>query len=581
MSSPEGGALKSMKDEMAKDMEDADTAEHENARGFGQLKDAKEQEIKAAAEAIVAKEKRQGDLALSLVQNKNSLDDAQDENADSTKYLANLQEQCTTKKKERDMRNKMRNDEIAAISEAIKILNDDDALEVFKKAIPSASLLAKGKRTFDAFMQFGGKARTRGTTAASRFSEAERIVTELQKKDPSAQMSLLLLTLKGKARDAQKEPGEFANQAANVVDGMITNMVHVLHDEDVGDEHKKDWCANETETTNALNVEKQELVEKLKADIESMTDELAQTNEDIKIKTAEINLLDKNIFEATEQRKKEHEDFVNSFATMDTARRLIDKAATRLKKFYSPQAHQAEVDRVKAEAVAKAGLSLVNKGEQVPKSLAVQRMEARFDALVQRHTANHRHGAHKSKVDPITIMDTPTTYEKKESGGVIGLMMEMKSDLTNDMTEAETEEKYSAKDYARVMKDAQVARAADVKALNHLKSKKAELEEKLTNAKSLQTITLEELQNLALYMAQLHTECDFLLRNFDVRHEGRVSEEAGLEDAATIVTHEEPPSHGDIESGYASEHSDKQVDAHFEEVAPHMEHHLEAEEAGM
>merc|ERR1719456_1363766 len=81
-----------------------------------------------------------------------------------------------------------------------------------------------------------------------------------------------------------------------------------------------------------------------------------------------------SVHDATEQRKNEHTEFVNSFATMDTARRLIDKAATRLKKFYSPKAHQAEVDAVKSDAVAKAGLSLVASREQVPKSLAVQRM---------------------------------------------------------------------------------------------------------------------------------------------------------------------------------------------------------------
>merc|ERR550537_802463 len=126
-------------------------------------------------------------------------------------------------------------------------------------------------------------------------------------------------------------------------------------------------------------------------------------------------------------------------------------------------------------------------------------MEASF-ALVQRHSS------HRKKVDPIEIMDTPKTYEKKESGGVVGLMMEMKSDLTSDMTAAEMEEKFSAKDYARIMKDAQETRAADVKSLNHKKAMKAELENKIVDAKNLQEATLEELQNLALYMVQLHSE---------------------------------------------------------------------------
>lgn len=550
------GILKSMKDEMGKDMSEAEEQEKQAALGFGQLKDAKEAEIKAAAEAITAKEKRTGDLALSLVQDKNSLDDATDENADATKYLADLKDQCTTKMKERDMRKKMRTDEIAAISEAVKILSDDDALEIFKKAVPS-SLLAQ-QQTYDAFMQM----KTGATAGALRLGKAKSIIAKLEKKRPSAQMELLLLTLSDKEKALEREPisdtEENYEGAAKVVDGMIDNMVHVLHDEDVEDEHKKDWCSNETEVTENLNTEKQALVEKLKADLEAMSDSLEQTNSDIKTLEQTIAALDKQVHEATEQRKEEHAEFVNTFATMDTARRLIEKAATRLNKFYNPKAHQAKKDTVANEALAKSGLSLVaSRTASPPKSLAVQRMEASF-ALIQRHSAR------RSKVDPITIMDTPKTYEKKESGGVLGLMHDMKSDLTADMTAAESEEKFSAKDYARIMKEAQETRAADVKSLNHKKSIKAELEDKMADARELQSVTLQELQNLALYIVQLHTECDFLLRNFEVRHEGRVGEEVGLEDTKTIVTKEEPVSHAVVEAGFKSEHSQDQVDEHFE-----------------
>merc|ERR1719171_1519756 len=132
------------------------------------------------------------------------------------------------------------------------------------------------------------------------------------------------------------------------------------------------------------------------------------------------------------------------------------------------------------------------------------------------------------------------------------------------MTEAETEEKHAAKDYVKIMKDSQETRAADTKSLNHKKEAKASLEMKISDAKELHQLTGDEIHNLDLYMMQLHTECDFLLRNFEVRHEGRVGEEVGLEDAKTIVTHEEPPTHATVEGGFASEHSPKQVDEHFE-----------------
>merc|ERR1719428_2529493 len=169
------------------------------------LKDAKEQEITAAAEAITAKEKRTGELKLSLVMDKNALEDAQDENADATKYLANLKEQCATKMKERDTRKKMRNDEIAAISEAIKILSDDDALEVFKKAVPSASLLAekKPKPDYDAFMQVS----TSGTAAAKRFAKARSLISKLEKKHPTSEMKLLLLAVTQQQK-AVEEPAQ-------------------------------------------------------------------------------------------------------------------------------------------------------------------------------------------------------------------------------------------------------------------------------------------------------------------------------------------------------------------------------------
>merc|ERR1719316_976129 len=147
----------------------------------------------------------------------------------------------------------------------------------------------------------------------------------------------------------------------------------------------------------------------------------------------------------------------------------------------------------------------------------------------------------KGAVAPPEIPDTPKTYEKKESGGVMGLMNQMKEELTVDMKEAEVEEKNAMKDYTRVMKDAQVSRAAAVKAMQDKKATKASKEGKLVATKKENEMTLQEIQEIKLYLAQLHIECDFLLRNYDARHEARIEEEFGLESTETIVTHGEPP----------------------------------------
>merc|ERR1719258_553560 len=120
-----------------------------------------------------------------------------------------------------------------------------------------------------------------------------------------------------------------------------------------------------------------------------------------------------------------------------------------------------------------------------------------------------------------------------------------------------------AKEYVRVMTDAQATRAQDVKSMNAAKGTKATLDEKLVDNKAKLALTEEELHNLELYLVQLHTECDFLMRNFEARHEGRVDEETGLEEAETIVTDASPPSHKEIEKRFEEEHTDDDVDEHF------------------
>merc|ERR1719161_3359020 len=114
-------------------------------------------------------------------------------------------------------------------------------------------------------------------------------------------------------------------------------MVGVMHDEDVGDEHKKTWCANETEVMHGVESEKKTLIEQTTTEISEQEDLLATTVAEIKGLTEKIANLDKMVHETTEDRKAQHQEFVDMFATSATAIRLVSKAITRLEKFYSPE----------------------------------------------------------------------------------------------------------------------------------------------------------------------------------------------------------------------------------------------------
>merc|ERR1719453_402157 len=69
------GILKAMKDEMDKDLGGAVSTEEEAAKGFGELAAAKKAQIAAAGEAIEAKTKRSGELAVSVVTTADDIED--------------------------------------------------------------------------------------------------------------------------------------------------------------------------------------------------------------------------------------------------------------------------------------------------------------------------------------------------------------------------------------------------------------------------------------------------------------------------------------------------------------------------
>merc|ERR1719343_1666524 len=69
----------------------------------------------------------------------NDLEDTQEALAEDQAFLAQLGTSCATKTKEWEEIKKTRAEELLALAETIKVLNDDDALELFKKTLPSAS----------------------------------------------------------------------------------------------------------------------------------------------------------------------------------------------------------------------------------------------------------------------------------------------------------------------------------------------------------------------------------------------------------------------------------------------------------
>merc|ERR1719262_158586 len=82
------GILKGMKDDMEANLKEAISDEEKAVAGYADLKASKEKEIEIATEAIETKTLRSGEIAVSVVQTKDALEDTQVELADTQKFIA-------------------------------------------------------------------------------------------------------------------------------------------------------------------------------------------------------------------------------------------------------------------------------------------------------------------------------------------------------------------------------------------------------------------------------------------------------------------------------------------------------------
>merc|ERR1719310_2681636 len=165
------GILKQLKDTMEKDLGEVMETEKKAKEQYDALMAAKQKEVDALTKAIEDKLTRVGELGVQIVNLKEDLDDTSASLMEDKKFLADLEKNCELKKKEHEANTKMRAMELAALADTIKILNDDDALELFKKTIPSASFVQE-LVTYDEMRQralsFLQSARRSSHQAASR-----------------------------------------------------------------------------------------------------------------------------------------------------------------------------------------------------------------------------------------------------------------------------------------------------------------------------------------------------------------------------------------------------------------------------
>merc|ERR1719364_157744 len=86
------------------------------------------------------------------------------------------------------------------------------------------------------------------------------------------------------------------------------------------------------------------------------------------------------------------------------------------------------------------------------------------------------------------------------------------------------------------MASAAEKRSTDSKAITEKEGAKAELEAELQTAKDAKKADETTLAQTNGYMADLHSDCDWLLENFDTRKEARANEIDALKKAKDVLS---------------------------------------------
>merc|ERR1719188_18970 len=337
---------------------------------------------------IEEKLSKSGELAVEIAEMKNDLGDTEEAMADDKKFLAELEKGCDTKEAEWEERCKTRQQELAALADTIKILNDDDALELFKKTLPGASALVQVK-----------------VSASATRAHALEMLRRVDRTADHAHNNMLQfieLALRGKKIGFEK------------VITMIDEMVATLKKEQQDDDSKKEYCGAELDASDDKKKSLEKTIADTEAAIEVAKESIATLTEEIASLGDSIKALDKMVAEATEQRKEENADYKQLMTDDTAAKELLKMALNRLNKFYNPRMYQPEAKKERST------------------------MNAISEDMAFVQISSHNNG----EVAPPPPPETFGAYSKKseEHGGVVQMIGLLIADLDKEMTEAETTE---------------------------------------------------------------------------------------------------------------------------------------------
>jgi vacuolar-type H+-ATPase subunit H len=118
----------------------------------------------------------------------------------------------------------------------------------------------------------------------------------------------------------------------------------------------------------------------------------------------------------------------------------------------------------------------------------------------------------------------------------MGMIQQIINDAKAMESEAIRSEEDAQKAYEEFVKDTNNSIEEKSKDIVNKSETRAKAEADLVEAKKDQEAVMLELEQLANYKSELHSSCDFVMKNFEIRQTGRDEEIEALKQAKAILS---------------------------------------------
>lgn len=311
--------------------------------------------------------------------------------------------------------------------------------------------------------------------------EATQFLLEAGKKLQSPRLRMVAMQVQMDPFSAMKEE----------IDKLVAGLSKEKQDEI----NHRDFCIAELNQNEKQTAAKMDMKQDLETKIADLSATMDTLTEEVNTIQEEMAATQVEMKKASQIREAENKDFQTTVTEQRATQALLQKALDRLKAFYDKKA--AALLQAKQDA----------EDDQEPGAEAPPMPEA-----------------------------LPEYKKNAGSSGVMVMIGQVIEDSKKVEADATAAENYAQASYESFIKNANGSLAAASKEMTAKSESKAQAESDKTAAEGDLKHTINDLLTLGEYLESLHGQCDFTIKNFDVRQSSRDQEIDALKQAKMIFS---------------------------------------------